>query len=215
MSDCKEPSAALRALVHGDCLRLARRRRQRWAGFAVVSLAFAGLPFLFFSSRSPDLGTWTHGLVLAGYTLGGLGLTALAFGVALPSGRRLFALGVSALVAGVAALSPFVRSDAAEPADAVACGTTCLGTGAGVSAALLVAAFAAGRAVLRRHAPTGLLLGAGAGLLGLVPLHLTCAWCSPAHVLLWHGAVPVASGLAAALGWAMLRSGRVDGCQGA
>jgi len=59
--------------------------------------------------------------------------------------------------------------------------------------------------VLRRHAPTGLLLGLGAGLLGLVPLHLHCPANAASHLILWHGLVPILAAVIAGLGWGLLR----------
>jgi hypothetical protein len=80
----------------------------------------------------------------------------------------------------------------------------CMSVGVSMSIGLVVVGMGVGRGVLRRHAPTGLLLGVGAGLFALIPLHFSCPDCSPGHLLAWHGLIPPLSGAAAGLAWTLL-----------
>lgn len=197
-----EPSSALHAEVHRDCARIARQRRMR---FGVVSLAALGgtLGFGFAAGlKAPHGGSPAHLLVLIGYIAAAATMMGLAFGIRLPSGRRLLPVVAAGLVVAFVLIGTTVDGTAGPP---LLAGTACLWHGLIVSAAVLVMGLGVGGRVLRRHAPTGLLLGLGAGLFGLVPLHLACGSCAASHVFTWHAAVPLFSSVFAGLAWALLR----------
>ncbi len=195
------PSAALQALVRGDLAALAHRRRLRMLGFGVLGLALVAALALRTTHTSPAAGSLAFTVALIGFGACGLCLAGLAFGLTLPTGRRLRP--VVALGIGVG-LSLLGLMGSADPAHAVPLshGGGCLLMGVGVSLGLFGLAVAFGRPVLRRHAPTGLLLGVGAGLMGLIPLHVGCPVLSLGHLLLWHGLVLGVTGGVAGLIWA-------------
>jgi uncharacterized membrane protein YeaQ/YmgE (transglycosylase-associated protein family) len=192
-------------LVEGDLAALARQRRLRLIVFAVLGVGLAVLFGWTRPSASPAKGTLSHWLVLGGFALSGLSLSALAFGLALPAGRRLKpAIGLG-VVAGLGLLAVMISHDPAH-AVPVTHGVGCLAKGAGIAVALVALAGLFGRKVLRRHAPTGLLLGVGAGLIGVIPIHIACPVLDPVHLLVWHGMVPVLSGAVVALLWSLFTS---------
>ncbi|MEZ4432337.1 MAG: hypothetical protein R3F65_07980 [bacterium] len=150
--------------------------------------------------RGPGCGHGLHTLILT--TLGGLGLglVALAFGASLPAGRRLRALPPLALTAAVLALA-LLAALYPTPGGPFLHGIKCLGTGAAIAFVLVALTLLLGHRVLRRHAPTAGLFGVGVGLLALLPLSLACPDGSMAHLMAWHGAIPLAGGALAALAW--------------
>ena len=194
------PPAGLREMVARDMAALARRRRSIGATVAVATLAIiVGLARGFGLAPELSAKAW---IVSALLSLLGLGLFALAFGLILPPGRRLrplIAVGVIGGVASLLLLSDF-SSSLGMGEGFWAMGFSCLKGGTLASVAILGTALFAGRRVLRRHAPTGLLLGLGAGLLGLVPVSTHCIADVTGHIMIWHSLVPiVACGLAGIL----------------
>lgn len=198
------PPQSLREMVAADMEALARRRRKVGAVTAVILLAIvAGLAQAFgFAEINTAAKIGSVGMLVAGF-----GLFALAFGLLLPSGRRLNPVLAVVALGGVATLMMITDFDSHHGMgdDFWRMGLGCLKGGVLTSAAVLITALIAGRKVLRRHAPTGLLLGLGAGLLGLVPVSTHCIADAAGHVMLWHTLVPVvASGLAGLL-WGLSR----------
>ena len=105
-----------------------------------------------------------------------------------------------ALVLGVGLVA--VASDSsAAPTHSFLGGAICLGAGGVVSGLLALVGLALGRRVVRQHAPTGLLMGVGVGMVTLAPLHAHCGDVTPLHLISWHGLVPVVSALLVAAGW--------------
>ncbi|MFN3199121.1 MAG: NrsF family protein [Bradymonadia bacterium] len=199
------PPQALRDMVAQDMAALARKRRNLGAVSSIVALAIvAGLAQGFGLSPTIPPRTWITSAVLL---VVGLTLFGLAFGLVLPAGRRLKPLLLFAALGGVIillTLSDF-QSHVGLGDQFWAMGFSCLKGGALTSTAILATTLVAGRKVLRRHAPTGLLLGLGAGFLGLVPVSTHCIAESAGHVMVWHTLIPiVACGLAGAL-WGFLR----------
>jgi hypothetical protein len=193
--------AELRETVERDLAALAGRRRR---ALSVLALA-AALPVAAVAVMGPARAPLAWG-ALAAMLAGGVALLALALGLRLPAGRRLRTVVAVALVATPGLLAPFVDATASGAGDAaLQRGLGCLGSGALLAAALALTAALLGRGLLRRHAPTGLLLGVGAGLVAVVPLQLHCRLAAPGHVLLWHALVPVLAGLAAGLAWGLRR----------
>lgn len=200
-----DPPPALLAEVQRDLAALARTRRRRMLAFALIALAFvlgAGLAMGHTPEGfiGPGCGSPAHTAVMIGFTALGLTLVGLAFGLSLPTGRRLRAvpaLGVVGGLAGLGVLTALYRT----PGDPFLHGAKCLVVGAVLSLVLVAAAVAIGRRVLRRHAPTATLFGVGVGLLALVPLSLACHDASMSHLMVWHGLIPVAGGLIGAFAW--------------
>ncbi len=203
MTDVPPPSPELLAEVQGDLSALAANRRRRMAVLAAIALAVICTLNAMRKTANPALGTALHLGVTAAFLLGGMGLLALAFGVRLPAGRRLRPV---VLVGGLAALGLLAASVDALPDQPFHVGAVCLGTGLGLALLYGVSGLLLGRRVLRRHAPSGALLGVGAGLLALVTLHLACATCPASYAasLVWHGGVPVLSGLLFGFVWGRL-----------
>lgn len=184
--------------VRRDCAALAGERRRRLALFAGLSLAVvAGFGVVI--GRSPDgwkgpgCGSSAHLAIVAGFALTGLALVALAFGLALPAGRRLKAVPASGLGLGLAGLAGVAVLYGQPVADHG--GVGCLVTGGAVSLVLVGLALALGRGVIRRHAPSSALFGVGVGLLALIPLSMGCHDASMPHLMVWHGLIPVVGGL--------------------
>ncbi len=202
MNDELAPPPALRATVEGDLRALARRRRRAWWALASAAAApVAALVALEPASRAPV--AWG---ALAALLAGGVALLALALGLRVPAGRRLRAVVAAALLVTPGLLVPFVQADGRATAEGFwRHGMACLGSGGLLAAALALAAALLGRGLLRRHAPTGLLLGVGAGLVAVVPLQLHCRLETASHVLLWHALVPVLAGVAAGVAWGLWR----------
>jgi hypothetical protein len=197
------PPPALRETVRRDLQALAsRRRRALW----VLALA-AALPVFSVVALEPTGRAPVAWGTLAAMLAGGLGLLSLALGLRLPAGRRLRPVVAVALVVTPGLLVPFAEAGSTAGAGAGFWrhGFACLGSGGLLAAALALAAALLGRGLLRRHAPTGLLLGVGAGLVAVVPLQLHCRLDAPVHVLLWHALVPVLAGIAAGVAWGLRR----------
>jgi hypothetical protein len=106
-----------------------------------------------------------------------------------------------ALAAGLLWTFATPGSEAGAGPEMLRRGLGCLVTGTVLSGGLALAAALIGRGSLRRHAPTGALVGVGAGLVALVPLQLHCTADAPIHLLLWHVLVPVAGGVVAGALW--------------
>ena len=192
-------SPAVRAEVAADLNRLAHLRRRGLrllallvvAGVSAVAATRLARPF---AHGLP----WVH-LAVGGETLLGMALLALAMGRALPSLRALRALALGAVTVGTASLGVFVDADA----EAHGHGLACLTTGVGVAAAVALGTLLLAGPVLRRHGPTAILLGLGAGLVALAPLNLWCLNAAAGHVWLVHGLVPWCAVLAAGLLWSV------------
>ncbi len=196
--DAPEPSPELLAEVHGDLRALSVARMIRLAVVATVALGIAAAIGLRHDNPA-SLGA-IRLAVVAGYAVSGLVLFSLAFGLPVPLGRRLRWTVAAALVGAVAMVSAAVVS--VPDAHPFMVGSACLGTGVGLALGFSLGAMVTGRGVLRRHAPTGWLLGVGAGMLSLVMLQLGCVVCPTSYGMsaLWHGLVPlVAGGLTAAV----------------
>ncbi len=192
--------------VQRDCAHLAARRRRLLGAFLILALGGGAALVMAMHHRSPGIGTWPHRAAMLGFLGLGVGLCALAFGVTLPAGRRLRPLVVLGAAGALGVLFGVSQAFAGTAMPFLA-GAMCLGTGLGVSVAVGGIALGIGGKALRRHAPTGLLVGVGAGLLALVPLHYACADCSSVHLLVWHGLVPPTAGLLVGLTWGWLRAG--------
>lgn len=196
------PDPALRALVSADCEAIKRRRRRGFAIFSVFGLGTAlGMGFVM-GVESPGAGSLAHTLLLGAYAVAGLGLCALAFGLTIPSGRLLRPVVGVGVLAALALLSLTVQSGGTGWS---LVSPSCFAGGGLYSVGVIVAGVLLAGQLTRRHAPSGALLGVGAGLLGMVPLHLHCTNCSPGHVMVWHGLVPVAAGLFAWLAFKLRR----------
>lgn len=195
-------SDALRDAVQTDCAQLAQRRRRRLLLLTLLGLAASVGFALSMGMHAPTAGTWLHWASLAAFATGGLTLYAYAFGVRFAS-RNLFTplIGVGVLgtlgmiglsVGGVTPPPPFLG------------GAMCMGHGLAASSVVIVLALLLGRKVMRRHAPTGLLIGVGAGMLGVIPLHMACKHDDAAHLMVWHALVPVIAGLIGGLIWLLM-----------
>ncbi|MEZ4466004.1 MAG: hypothetical protein R3F43_16475 [bacterium] len=175
-------------------------RRRRMGLFSLLGLGLT-LGFGFAMGRAAPAG-WPFFTSLVAFAVAGLALTAFAFGLTLPVRRRLWPILGLGIGVGLLALALSIRADPAPVA--FFHGSACLGTGLGVAAVLIGLGLILGRRVLRRHAPTGFLLGAGAGLLGVLPLHLACVHSAADHLMVWHGLVPIMGGLFGAAAWTLL-----------
>lgn len=204
--DGPRPPAALLDEVERDCAALARTRRRRLAGFIVVSLGILG--FWVLHTRvdhgaqiggsgfaGPGVGQPLHGILMALLIGGGFLLCGLAFGLRLPTGRRLRLVPLGAVVGTLGVL--FTLSAAFGSSHLDPFGAACLGSGGWMAAGVLAAAMLFGRSVLRRHAPSAALYGVGAGMLALVPLSSACHVATLGHLMVWHGLVPVFTGFVA------------------
>lgn len=202
----------LLAEVQRDLGALARSRRRWLAVFAVAGLGVA-LGFGFMWGRHPD-GSWVgpgigelaHLAITAGFAVAGLTLVALAFGIILPAGRKLVAvpaLGVGAGLIGLGTTAALYAGLGATHEGGGGAG--CLSVGAVVAFAMVALVVLIGRRLMRRHAPSSGLFGVGVGLLALIPLSMACGDASVGHLMLWHGLIPVASGVIAALIWRVFR----------
>lgn len=191
--DRMEPPAELRAHIARDLEPLARQRRRLFAVLAIaMSVVALGLSSQM-GIRSADTAP-AHLWPSAGVLLfAGIGLFALAIGLRLPAGRRLRPIAAGAFLGTAALLASFVRADgAAGGAQALwHAGVHCTWSGGLISVGLVATVLIVARRVLRRHAPTWILVGLAAGLTGLVPLHLHCPADSATHVMAWHLCVPV------------------------
>lgn len=199
------PPPALLAEVHRDLAALAHARRRRLALFTALALALItasayAMGHTPHGFTGPGCGHGAHALILTALGGLGLGLVALAFGASLPAGRRLRALPPTAAAAALLALA-LLAALYPTPAGPFLHGIKCLATGAALAFLLVTLTVLLGHRVLRRHAPTATLFGVGVGLLALLPLSLACPDGSMAHLMLWHGAIPLAGGLIAALAW--------------
>jgi hypothetical protein len=195
-----EPGERLREAVIGDLAPLAHRRLQALALITVVAV----VPVVLLYAAGGNFRDW---IALGALLAGGLGLMALALGVRLPPRRWLHPLVAVGAVGAWALLWSFVTPGSPRGAASPFDGAHCLGIGAGLSALTAVAAWLLGRGVLRRRAPTGLLVGVGAGLVGLVQLQILCVADAAAHVLVWHAAVPLVTGALAGVAWGLLGEG--------
>lgn len=212
--DSLPPMPALpRALldeVRRDCEALARDRRKRLAGFTGLAVAVViGFGFAMGWKDSgfvgPGCGSPLHTLIVGAFGVIGLSLVALAFGLALPTGRTLRAVPVIGLGLGLAGLAGIAVLFGQPMATGGHGGLGCLTTGGIVSLALVGLALLLGRRVIRRHAPSAGLFGVGVGLLALIPLSMGCHDASMFHLMLWHGLIPVVGGLAGILMWRIAR----------
>lgn len=195
---------ALLEEVQRDCAALARARRRRWSLFAAVALAaMVGIGLVSGWKGDglvgPGCGSPLHGALVAGFAVAGLALIALAFGLKLPAGRLLRPvplIGVGVGLGVLAAISALYGMPVPGHG-----GLKCLLFGGAVSLGLVVLALGLGREVMRRHAPSAGLFGVGVGLLALIPLSLACHDGSMAHLMLWHGLIPVVGGGLGMLVW--------------
>lgn len=201
LDEIPEPSPKLLAEVSGDLRALAVERAVRLSLLALFAVAVVtGLGMRNDAANTDPLSL----AVAAGYAVAGVVLFALAFGLPIPAGRRLkWAVGAG-LVAGLALLTAaVVEVPGAHP---FMKGAACFGTGLGIAGGVALTAIFFGRTVLRRHAPTGWLLGVASGLLALVTLQFGCVACPSSYAMsaLWHGTVPLVAGLGTALVWRAL-----------
>ncbi|MCB9544991.1 MAG: hypothetical protein H6706_03765 [Myxococcales bacterium] len=200
MIEREELSPALRAEITRDLGQLHDARRRRLGLFSLLGLGITlGFGFAMGLAAPPG---WPFFTSLVVFAVAGVALAAFAFGLRLPARRRLWPILAGGLGLGLLATALSIREGGA-PIDFLH-GGTCLGTGLGVAAVLILLGLALGRRVLRRHAPTGFLLGAGAGLLGVLPLHVACVHSAADHLMVWHGLVPIMGGVFGALAWTLL-----------
>lgn len=192
----------LRQRVQADLARLARQRRQRMLGIAVAGLLLSFGLGMMMGVRAPSAGTWPHWATMVAFAAGGLTLYAYALGVRFVARSALMpAVGIGiAATAGLLALG--IGGNSAPPA--FLAGAMCMGHGMAASAAVIIAALLLGRRVMRRHAPTGLLMGVGGGMLGVIPLHMACVHDDAAHLMVWHALVPVIAGLVGGVIWLLM-----------
>lgn len=205
MTDARAPSAELLAEVNRDLAALAQARYWRLGVVVGVAAALVTTLVMRAPGHAPGAGTPLHWGVLFGYAASGVILCALAFGVRIPAGSKLPWAVAGGAVGGFALLTAMVvDGPGSQP---FMKGAACLGTGMGLALAIGVFSVALGRRVLRRHAPTGWLLGVGSGLFALVTLHLACATCPASYAMswVWHGLVPILAGLAMAGVWRVAR----------
>ena len=76
--------------------------------------------------------------------------------------------------------------------------------GSKVSLCVVTATLILGFGVLRQFAPTGAMIGCGAGLIALAALHMSCSDTGVSHLMIWHGSVLIAFGVALGLGGTVL-----------
>ena len=199
---------ALLEEVRRDCAALARSRRWRWSVFAGLALLVTlglglGLGWRDGHLAGAGCGSPLHTALVVALGVGGLGMIGLAFGLFLPTGRLLRpvpAVGIALALVVLATISVLFGT----PPDTHT-GGACLSIGGGTALALVVLAVALGRRVIRRHAPSAGMFGVGVGLLALVPLSLACHDASMAHMMIWHGMVPVVGGLLGLITWRFAR----------
>lgn len=196
---------ALRSEVARDLTALRARRISALGRFGVLALLLTIVAGAAMGVRPPLEVEGPYWVGLLGYAVCGLLLFALAFGITLPTGRRLGPICAATVVGSLALLGTFVVPEAVPPANPTAAGMGCMMTGLVTSITLMVAALYLGRGLLRRHAPTGLLLGAAAGVMGLIPLHIFCDANDGHHLMVWHSLVPVLAAVLAGFGWALIR----------
>lgn len=195
-------SSALRAEIAQDLQALARRRRKLLSIFCLLGLgASIGLGVRL-GLNAPNAGDWLWWISLVGFAAGGLTLCAVGYGVTFPRQKSLHPMVALGLMV-VLALLWLMVGNPENPADFSA-GAKCLRVGFLISGGVVLAALILGRQVLRRFAPTGLLIGVGAGMFGVIPIHFACADNSLHHLMVWHGLVPVTAGLFGALAWMFL-----------
>ncbi len=204
-ADIPEPAPELLAEVHGDLAALAQARYWRLGVVLGVAAALVGALAFRAPSHVPATGTPLHWAVLIGYATSGLILCVLAFGVRIPAGRRLRWVALAGAVGGLGLLTAMVSDGPSN--HPFMKGAACLGTGMGLALAIGGFSVVLGRRVLRRHAPSGWLLGVGSGLFALVTLHVACTACPTSYTMswVWHGLVPVLSGVVMALVWRFAR----------
>lgn len=193
---------SLRAQVQADLARLAQQRRRRMLGVAAAGLLVSFGLGLTMGVRAPAAGSWPHWVTLIGFAVGGLTLYAYALGVRFMARSALVPLagiGIAA-TAGLLALT----IGGGEVTASFFGGALCMGKGMAASAAIIAAALLLGRQVMRRHAPTGLLMGVGGGMLGVIPLHLACVHDDAVHLMVWHALVPVVAGLIGSVVWLLM-----------
>lgn len=196
-------NTSLREHVRQDLAALARARRRRMLAFAVAGLLLSFGLGLLMGVKAPMAGTWPHWATLAGFAAGGLTLYGYALGIKFIARSALMpAIGIGvAATAGLMALGVGKGTAAAPPFLA---GAMCMGHGMAAAAAIIIVALLLGRRVMRRHAPTGLLMGVGGGMLGVIPLHLACVHDDAAHLMVWHALVPVMAGLLGGIIWLLM-----------
>jgi hypothetical protein len=208
------PSAALLAAVSGGGAVRTRRPGRALAAVALVAVAWAAL-FLAFVPMRRDLPFLPHAswvLLAFVWTAGVAAPLAAALlprrRQVLPDGARAAAVALAATVVLVAiglALPPSAPGHTIVPVDAASTAHSivhCLRFGMLVALAPLVA----GLVALRRLVPVAgarllAAVGAAAGALGGLVLHVLCPLGGPWHVGFGHGgAVAVAAALGAGLG---------------
>ena len=178
------PPDALLTTVRAD---LAGERRRRWIRWIIYGLlvitSFSAYGFVG-TDRFKMLSTPDRVGALAFLGMG-LGFIGLAMGVILPRARALwrcigllFTLTIAALFySGISAqVSPL----------SFWTGYSCLLEAVLLGVVGLLVALKLGYGSCRRHAPTGMLLGMGAALVALAPLHVGCSNKSLTHLMSWH-----------------------------
>lgn len=193
------PPPDLMAEISKDFEHIRTKRTLRLGLFCLAALGIT-LGFGFhWATEIPGIERWFFWASLATFVGAGVVLCALAFGWRLPTRQHLRPLPWVGVGLGGVILALSIRTEAEHLP--FFHGAMCLSTGLVGAGVVLVLALLLGRKVLRRHAPTGLLLGVGSGLLGLLPLHLACGHASADHLMVWHALVPILGGMLGAASW--------------
>ncbi len=197
-------SDSLRSVVEGDLAQLARKRKLRVAALVtVVLLLICGI----IAMRPPaqqQFG-WRSWWPAAVFSLSGVMLLSMALGLRLPGRNRLGIACGALLAGGMLLLASTAMPDASSGGDNFnQAGLVCALHGSQMGIVVMIATLLLGFGALRRFAPTGALIGTGAGLISLATLHLSCSMTGMAHLMVWHGLVLLAFGCLTTIGWRLV-----------